>query len=62
MKKVISTILCFLLYSSILAQVDNNAVTLVSFEQDAFDYDGTLALKNNTQEDIQNVTFQIIYL
>ncbi len=62
MKKLTITILCFLLCSIILAQVDNNAVTMVSFEQLAHDYTATISLKNNTKEEIQDVTFQITYL
>lgn len=39
-----------------------NAVTMVSYEQSWLDSNGTLALKNNTQSEIRNVTFQITYL
>ena len=39
-----------------------NAVTMVSYEQGWLDNEGTLALKNNTNEDIFNVTFRITYL
>lgn len=37
-------------------------VTMVSYEQSWLDSKGTLALRNNTNEDIHNVAFQIIYL
>ena len=39
-----------------------NAVTMVSYEQGVGDIEGTLALRNNTNEDIHNVTFRITYL
>lgn len=39
-----------------------NAVTMVSYEQRWLDLEGTLALKNNTNEDIHNVTYRITYL
>lgn len=37
-------------------------VTMVSYEQRWLDAEGTLALKNNTQEDIKNISFRIIYM
>ena len=40
----------------------NNAVTLVSYEQNWSDSYGTLALKNNTSETIHSVSFKITYL
>lgn len=39
-----------------------NAVTMVSYEQSWLDYEGTLALRNNTGETIHNVAYRIIYL
>ena len=39
-----------------------NAVTMVSYEQDAYDTEGRLALKNNTDENIYNVVYRIIYM
>lgn len=39
-----------------------NAVTMVSYEQGWLDDTGALALKNNTDEDIHNVTYRITYL
>ncbi len=39
-----------------------NAVTMVSYEQQAYDVNGTLALRNNTNEQIKNITFIITYL
>ena len=39
-----------------------NAVSMISYEQNWNDYEGTLALKNNTNEEIHNVTFRVTYL
>ena len=39
-----------------------DAVTMVAYEQHSFDSEGTIALKNNTDEDIYNVVYRIIYL
>ena len=39
-----------------------DAVTMESYEQNWDDNVGTIALKNNTNQDIYNVTFQLIYL
>lgn len=39
-----------------------NAITMVSYEQSWLDHEGTLALKNNTNEYIHNFTYRIIYL
>lgn len=39
-----------------------NAVSMVSYEQSWLDSEGTLALKNNTNEVIHNVTYRITYL
>ena len=39
-----------------------NAITMVSYEQGWLDYNGTLALKNNTSQTIDNVAFRITYL
>lgn len=39
-----------------------NAVTMVAYEQRWLDSEGTLALKNNTNEDIHNITYRLTYL
>lgn len=64
MKRFISTILFSLITIACLAIGEDslNAVTMVSYEQGWLDSNGTLALKNNTNSDIHNVTFQITYL
>lgn len=50
------------LLASALSKDSANAVVLVSYEQSWLDREGTLALKNNTEEDIHNVSFIIKYL
>lgn len=54
-------ILTFSLATFALGKDSINAITMVSYEQRWMDYEGTLALKNNTDEDIENFTFQITY-
>lgn len=39
-----------------------NDITMVSYEQSSFDYEGVIALKNNTNEEIRSVEFRLIYL
>lgn len=39
-----------------------NDISMVSYEQSWLDSKGTLALKNNTNEEIHDVVFQIVYL
>lgn len=46
----------------IVAKNLDKDVTMVSYEQRWLDLDGTLALKNNTNEEIRNVVYQITYL
>lgn len=43
-------------------KVNPNAITMEAYEQGWLDDNGTIALKNNTDEVIHNVTFQITYL
>lgn len=58
----------FLLFVGLLFLVpvciagNDSSVTMVSYEQGWLDDMGTLALKNNTNEEIHNVFFQITYL
>ena len=40
----------------------SDAVSMVSYEQGWLDVKGTLALRNNTDETVRNVTYQIKYL
>lgn len=59
-------ITCFFLFLtlSVLAISKDSlyAVTMVSYEQRSTDDEGTLALRNNTGEDIKDVSFRIEYL
>ena len=62
MKRVFITLLLtlFVLFSA--NAVNKNDIVMVSYEQSWFDYKGTLALKNNTSQDIHNVSYLITYL
>ena len=60
-KKILSTLFSLLVTISAYA-VNSNDITMVSYEQSWLDSRGTLALKNNTSEEIHNVSFQITYL
>lgn len=60
-KTVVILSICMILPFSTFAKGDE-AVTMVSYEQGWLDSKGTLALKNNTNEEIHNVSFQITYL
>lgn len=63
MKRVLPFLLCIILCLQSFAQADNsNAVSFVSYEQSWLDSHGTIALKNNTSEDVHNVSFVIKYL
>lgn len=64
MKKLILLVFSLLLttMSFALSKDSLNAVTMVSYEQSWLDSDGTLALRNNTNERIYNVAFLIKYL
>lgn len=53
----------FVAISTIFFSVGQNpAVSMVSYEQSWLDSKGTLALRNNTPEEVRNVEFQIEYL
>lgn len=62
MKRIFITILSLIFFVHSFAQVTGTEVSMVSYEQGWLDSRGTLALKNNTSENIHNVTFQITYL
>lgn len=65
MKKVFSLILISFMLSSVAfagGKGSVDAVTMVSYEQRYSDYEGTLALKNNTDKEIYYVSFVITYL
>jgi len=64
MKKIFSTLLLAMMVMVVFAANKNldNDITMVSYEQSSIDVRGTLALKNNTKEEVRNVTFIITYL
>ena len=64
MKKVFSTLVLAMMAMVVFAANKNleNDITMVSYEQSGTDVIGTLALKNNTKEEVRNVTFIITYL
>lgn len=63
MKKLIYIIvLSFLTLTGITAIAAEQAVDMVSYEQSWLDSKGTIALKNNTAEDIHSVSFLLEYL
>ena len=62
MKKTLFTLLTIVLPLLVFGQNDENAVSMVSYEQSWLDYQGTLALRNNTDKEIYNLTFVITYL
>lgn len=64
MKHILLLLLGLLLsLSSFALSKDSlHAVTMVSYEQGYSDYEGTLALKNNTDQTIRDVAFRITYL
>ncbi|MBP5536547.1 MAG: hypothetical protein J6X62_07135 [Bacteroidales bacterium] len=63
-KKLFITLLCMFSFVSVFAENKDlkNDVTMVSYEQSWFDYEGRMALKNNTSMDINHIVFQITYL
>lgn len=64
MKKIFSTLVLAMMAMMVFAANKNleNDITMVSYEQSGTDVIGTLALKNNTKEEVRNVTFIITYL
>ena len=62
MKKFMMSLVGLLVFACTLAQTtDESAVTMVSYEQSWMDTEATIALKNNTSEDIENIAFRIYY-
>lgn len=63
MKQIKLVLLCiFLLITGFVSGKANADITMVSYEQSWLDHEGTLALKNNTGEEIKNISFLISYL
>lgn len=54
--------LCFSIFATLMAQDKQDAITMISYEQSYHDINGTLALKNNTDSTIHDLTFVITYL
>lgn len=44
-----------------LTAMAQQAVTLVKYSQESSEWDGTMSLKNNTDEDIHSVKFRLVY-
>ena len=63
-KKFFITLLCIFSFVSAFAENKDlgKDITMVSYEQSWLDNYGTIALKNNTNEEINNIVFQITYL
>lgn len=61
MKRIVLFIIGILFLVPVCIAGTDEAVTMVSYEQGWLDRNGTLALKNNTTEEIHNVVFQITY-
>ena len=62
MKRYLLTIVLTLFVALTVPAVNSNDISFVSYEQGWLDSKGTLALKNNTTEEIHNVKFLITYL
>lgn len=62
MKRYLLTIVLTLFVALSALAVNSNDISFVSYEQGWLDSKGTLALKNNTTEEIHNVKFLITYL
>lgn len=64
-KRIAITFLLILAYYQAVganSQADFSDVEMVNYEQNGNDIQGTISLKNNTDEDISNVTFMLEYL
>lgn len=60
MKRFLSIIIVLAFIGTLFGQ-DNEAVSMVSYEQSWLDSNGTIALKNNTDTRISNVSMRIVY-
>lgn len=61
MKRLLIFMMLFTSYV-LSAAANTEAVSMVDYEQTWLDSEGTIALKNNTQDPIYNVVFRITYL
>lgn len=62
MNKISIFLFAFLFAFTVQAKDLSKDITMISYEQSWLDYEGTLALKNNTNEEINNIVFIIKYL
>ena len=61
MKRITLLLALFVSFTAFAKDLSNDVI-MVSYEQAWIDHEGTLALKNNTNEEIRNVVFLITYL
>lgn len=63
-KRIFIALFCITLFPTSFAATKDfeNDITMVSYEQTWSDREGTIALKNNTSEEIKNVVFLLTYL
>lgn len=62
-KKTLTALICLFMSISLFAASKSaeKDISMVSYEQSWLDSEGTLALKNNTNENIHNIKFLIVY-
>lgn len=62
-KKTLTALICLFMSISLFAASKSaeTDISMVSYEQSWLDSEGTLALKNNTNENIYNIKFLIVY-
>ena len=62
-KKTLTALICLFMSISLFAASKSaeTDISMVSYEQSWLDSEGTLALKNNTNENIHNIKFLILY-
>lgn len=62
-KKTLTALICLFMSISLFAASKSaeTDISMISYEQSWLDSEGTLALKNNTKENIQNIKFLIVY-
>ena len=62
-KKTLTAFICLFMSISLFAASKSaeTDISMVSYEQSWLDSEGTLALKNNTNENIHNIKFLIVY-
>lgn len=61
-KRLCFSLILLLIYLPVLASNQSEPVSLASYEQRWLDSHATIALRNNTQDMIHNITFQLEYL